>query len=133
MTDLQKQLIYWKETSERDLKTAKGLFKLKRYDACLFFCHLSLEKLLKGFVVAKTQEPAPYIHDLERLLKLSNINDATKQTISDLKTITEFNISGRYPEIKAEFYKKCNKDYTKKHLALTNKLYLWLKKKYPKN
>ena len=132
MNDLQKQLIYWQETSDRDLKTAEGLFKLKRYDACLFFCHLSLEKFLKGLVVAEIHGPAPYIHNLKKLAKLANL-DLTDEDMANLIVITDFNISGRYPEIKSGFYTKCDKTYTEKYLTITKSLHSWLKRRYPNN
>jgi len=42
-----KVIDFWIESSEEDFKVATGLFKLKHYPQSLFFCHLSLEKLLK--------------------------------------------------------------------------------------
>jgi HEPN domain-containing protein len=133
MTTLQKHIEYWKKSATCDMKTAKDLFKLKRYDSCLFFCHLSLEKLLKGLVVIKTKRPAPYIHNLVRLIKILQLPDLINEIISNLKTITEFNIAGRYDDVKFQFYKKCTKQYTEQYLKISHKLYLWLRKKYPKN
>ena len=132
MSRLEKQIKYWQETASRDLAVAESLFKLQHYDACLFFCHLSLEKELKGLVVEKNNGPAPYIHDLERLINLTGFDDVSKDIKDNLKTITEFNISGRYPEIKKDFYLKCDKQYTKKYLDITKKLHKWLRKKYLK-
>jgi len=43
-----KQLIkYWKATADHDYDTMVSLYKLKRYDACLFFGHIVLEKIKK--------------------------------------------------------------------------------------
>ena len=42
-----KVIDFWIESSEEDFKVANGLFKLRHYPQSLFFCHLSLEKLLK--------------------------------------------------------------------------------------
>ncbi|MGH7601969.1 MAG: HEPN domain-containing protein, partial [bacterium] len=38
----------WLESAEKDWDVARNLFKLKHYAYCLFFCHLTLEKLLKA-------------------------------------------------------------------------------------
>ncbi len=129
--NLNNQINHWKESSERSWKTALGLFKIKRYDACLFFCHLTLEKSLKGLVAKTTKNPAPYIHDLAKLSNLAQLNLSPDQ-IQNLRTITTFNISTRYDDIKFEFYKKCTKEYTEKHFLISKKLFLWLKKQYPK-
>ncbi|MEW6086943.1 MAG: HEPN domain-containing protein [bacterium] len=131
MNNVNKQIDYWKETAQRDWKTALGLFKIKRYDACLFFCHLTLEKILKGLVVKQTNHPSPFIHDLEKLAFLSKLK-LTEQQIQDLRTISTFNIAARYDNIKLAFYKKCTKNFTEKYLLTTKKLYLWLKREYLK-
>jgi len=43
-------ILAWIDSSNEDLKTAKGLFNLKRYSGCLFFCHLTIEKFLKALL-----------------------------------------------------------------------------------
>lgn len=42
---MKEQIDFWEKSAKKDIKTAEDLFNLKRYDACLFFCHLSLEKI----------------------------------------------------------------------------------------
>lgn len=114
--------------AEKDLKVAKNLFKFKYYPQCLFFCHLSLEKLLKAMVIRKTKNHPPYIHDLRRLSEIAGIelNNFQKQTLDKIST---FNIAGRYASDKFEFYKKYNKkEFVEKYLSITEKLFLWLKK-----
>jgi HEPN domain-containing protein len=64
----QKDIVaYWVSTSNSDLEVAHNLFVGKRYSYSLFFTHLSVEKLLKGLIVEKTSQPAPYEHNLVRL------------------------------------------------------------------
>ena len=96
-----------------------------------FFCHLALEKLLKGLVVRKTEKVAPYIHDLAQLSNLAELNLEEKQ-IKKLRIITTFNIAGRYSQEKYAFYKKCTKNYSGKYLKIVEKLFLWLEEKYQK-
>ncbi|MFC1613218.1 HEPN domain-containing protein [Patescibacteria group bacterium] len=67
MDNLKEQINYWKKSAERNWDTTLSLYKTKHYDSCLFFCHLTLEKLLKGLVVRQTNKTAPFIHDLEKL------------------------------------------------------------------
>jgi len=131
MSTLEKQIDYWKKSAERNWKTAQSLLKLKHYDFCLFVCHLTLEKLLKGLIVKRTNKAAPYTHYLEELAKLAKLN-LIKEQIDRLKIITNFNIAGRYDDVKFAFYKKCTKEYTKKYFDISKELYLWLKKQYQK-
>ncbi|MFH1838293.1 MAG: HEPN domain-containing protein [Candidatus Kuenenbacteria bacterium] len=132
MSEFNEQINYWKKSAERNWKTALSLFKTKHYDACLFFCHLTIEKLLKGLVVEQTKTAAPYIHNLEKLSKFAELK-LTKEQIETLKIIVNFNIAGRYDDEKFAFYKKCTKKYTEKYLKICEELYLCLKKEYQKN
>jgi len=128
---LQTQIDYWRGSAEKSFKAAQILFDNRHYDSCLFFCHLALEKLLKGLTVVATSKEAPYIHDLVKLANLANL-ELKKETIKELRIITTFNIAGRYQEEKLAFYKRCTKNYTTKYLNASKILFSWLKKKYPK-
>jgi HEPN domain-containing protein len=131
MTQLEKTLAYFQESSEKDWKMAQKLFKSKDYAYSLFFCHLTLEKLLKCIIVAKTDKAAPYIHDLVKLAQSADVKP-DKNTEGVLKEITTFNIAGRYDDEKQSFYKKCTKSYAEKYFNLSDSIYLWLKKDYLK-
>lgn len=133
---MDKQLIqhitYWKNAALKDLKTAKDLFKTKHYDAALFYCHLTLEKQLKGLFVKNSRQAAPYVHNLEKLAELAGLEFTSEQRNS-FREITKFNIAGRYGDIKRNLYKLAGKAYTGNYLNITNQLFLWLKKQYQKN
>lgn len=123
------EIAYWKDTAEHDWDTVMALFKSTRYDACLFFSHLAIEKALKGLVVAKTREPAPYTHNLTHLAETAGLV-ISKERKAHLEDIATFNIAGRYDNIKRAFYKKCTKDYTEENLAKAKELFVWLQEKY---
>lgn len=129
--DLSKNAEYFRISAVRDWKTAQGLFKIKRYDACLFFCHLTLEKALKYLVTVKVNIVPPYSHDLPRLAKLAKLK-IDKEQRELLADVTQFNISSRYENQKMNFYKQCTLEYTEKYLNITENLFLWLKKNYPR-
>lgn len=131
MTDFQKQINYWKKSGEKNWKVAQSLFNLGHCDACLFFCHLSLEKLLKGLVVEQSKKAAPYIHDLTELTEIARLKLSDEQ-IQNLRLITGFNIASRYDDIKFAFYRQCTKSYAEKYFKISQELYLWFKKQYPK-
>ena len=122
---------YWQTGAKSNYKTAEFLYEGKRYSDSLFFCHLMLEKILKGLVVKQIKTHAPYIHQLVDLAKLAKL-ELTEEQIENLTEITEFNIAGRYDAYKFAFYKKCTKQYTEKYFEISKELYLWLKKQYQK-
>lgn len=128
----KKELIYyWKTSAKRNWRSTNNMFKSKDYDACLFFCHLTIEKLLKGLVVIETGEQAPRIHDLERLALIAKL-DLTEEQSENLKTITEFNMACRYEEDRFLFYKKCTKNFSEKWFNICKKIVIWLRKEYLK-
>ncbi len=119
---------YWIRSSNEDLKTATGLFRLMRYPHCLFFCHLFVEKIIKALVVKGTGHPAPYGHKLSKLARLTKIDFSDKQ-LDLLDELTAFNIEARYDDYKFQFYRKATKKYTQIYLKKAKDIYLWLKKK----
>jgi HEPN domain-containing protein len=123
---------YWIESSEKDFEIAQILFKSKHYPQCLFFCHLSMEKILKAIVVKITKDYPPYTHGLQKLAEIGEIKlDLDRKDI--LNKISTFNIAGRYAHAKLEFHKKYNKkEYAQKYLEITKNLLLWLKKEFQK-
>lgn len=124
-----KLISYWKQGAEKDFEVAEGLYSLKHYAHCLFFCHLTLEKSLKALYVLKHNEHAPYIHDLVILAKKIPLQLTMKQT-RELETITSFNIQGRYAGYKSDFYKNYNNSLSaKKYMKVTQSILLCLEKK----
>lgn len=129
---LKRHILYWRNAALKDLRTAEDLFKTKHYDAVLFYCHLSLEKQLKGLVVQNMEQAAPYIHNLEKLAELAGLKFTMEQRNS-FREITKFNIAGRYGDIKRNLYKLADKSYAENYLNITQHLFLWLKKQFLKN
>ena len=123
---------YWRDLSDHDWETAQSLWQSKKYDACLFYCHLTLEKLLKGLVVHKTKKTAPHTHDLIELLEKTNIQ-TNKEQVKRLAIFTSFNMRCRYPQDKFAFYKLCTHKFSEQYFYEAKELILWLKKYYQKN
>lgn len=129
---INKILDYWLNGYISAWQTAKILYKNKRYSDFLFYCHLTLEKLLKALVVNRIKQHAPFIHDLIFLARKADVKLDKKQ-ISLLEMITTFNISGRYAEQKTDFFIKFNnQDVAKKYYQITEDLIKCLKKELVK-
>lgn len=108
----QKEVVaFWKQSSDKDWEFSQEIYVGgKRYDYCLFFVHLSLEKLLKALHYHRKDSHPLAIHDLVELSKRAEIEMSQSQ-LSDLKEISSFNLSARYDDYKKNFYKKANKEY----------------------
>ncbi len=131
MTQLEKTVAYLQQSAEKDWRVANKLFHTKDYAHSLFFCHLTLEKLLKAIIVEKTDEAAKFSHDLAKLAADAGA-PVDKEMVLSLDEITNFNIAARYDNEKLEFYKKATRQYSEHYFKITEKIYLWLKKNYLK-
>lgn len=120
---------HWKSSAERDFSVAEDLFRLKKYDYCLYFCHLSIEKMIKGLLLKNTNTPAPPSHNLIKLCKLAKSAIDDTQT-DDLLEITSWNIEARYDDYKQKFYKKANRSYVNKWLHKSQEYLIWFKNQY---
>lgn len=118
---------FWAKASKNDFESAQILFKNKKYNHALFFCHLSVEKILKSIIVKNTKSAPPLIHDLIRLAEKTGI-DLTEDIKDELAEITTFNIEARYDDYKLSFFKKANKEFTSKYITMTKDILKWLKK-----
>ena len=128
----EKTIKYWLDGSSKDFEAANVLFEKKLYSQALFFCHLSLEKMLKALFMKRIRKIPPFIHDLRRLAELAGL-ELSKERQEILDKIFTFNISARYAEEKLEFYKKYNnKKIASKYLNITKDLLKWLKKEFQK-
>lgn len=116
----------WLIKAEKDIKTAKDLFRLKHYDWSLFIWHLAIEKIVKAKIISLGKQII-YTHDLVRLAKLAEI-PLNNELIPQLNEITTFNIEARYDDYKLSFYKKANKEYAGEWSLICEKVYSLVKK-----
>ncbi len=121
MNNQDEQLKFWIESAQSSRNTAEDLYRTKHYDACLFFGHLMVEKIIKAKIVSQNQE-IPYSHNLLKLADVANItlDDDQKDILNE---ITTFNIEARYDDYKRSFYYKADEPYAKKWFAACEKIY----------
>lgn len=93
----------------------------------MYFCHLTLEKILKAIVVKNTGQHAPYTHNLVELSEKGSLK-LDKNKLDFLDSLTNFNIEARYPDFKLEIYKKVDVNLAENYLNITKEIYLWIKK-----
>ena len=124
MINIIKQIEYWQTGAEEEMLNAKIMIENKRYLAGLFFCHLCIEKILKALIVKTTQNHPPRIHDLERLLVITQLTLDVEQMIF-LTEMQVFQIEGRYPEN----FPNPNSLMANNFYEQTLKLHQWLRMK----
>jgi HEPN domain-containing protein len=126
--DIMKTVSYWLEGAKYDLGVANAMLKSKKYPYALFMGHLSLEKLLKAFVVKHTKAHAPFSHSLPYLAEKSGVKIPEKILVK-LREFMEFHFEARYPDANKAFYKKCTKAYTSGKLKEIKEVFIWVRAK----
>lgn len=119
---------YWITAAEKDWVVAGHLQEKKDYAYALFFGHLTLEKLLKGYYVKITGQHPPMSHRLIYLAEKSGLNLSDSQT-ELLEIVTDFNLEARYPDEKFTFHKKCTQEFTANYLKQIEDMKSWLLQK----
>jgi len=87
----------WYFQSDYDLETAEYMLKSKRNIYCIFMCHLSLEKALKGLYIKRINETPPKLHNLIYFINKLDLVLAENDLLFMVK-INNLSITTRYPE-----------------------------------
>ena len=97
-------LAEWIEKAEGDYKSAVALQRRRKEplpDTVCYHCQQCAEKYLKAYLIAQGSTP-PRIHDLEELLNLCALHDATLTTRLPLvQVLNPYAVLIRYPGMTA--------------------------------
>lgn len=97
MLNIAKQIEYWCSTADSDIETAEILVTSGKYIEGMFFCHLSIEKIIKALVVKQTENIPVRSHDLFHLIEIAKI-EITEEQSNFLQILMKYQLEGRYPE-----------------------------------
>ena len=95
--DINKQIEYWKSGAKSDIETAGILIDKGKYLHGLFFCHLTIEKILKANFVMQNKKVAPKTHDIIYLAEHANLK-LRENDLQFLPILMKYQLEGRYPE-----------------------------------
>ena len=116
MMTKEQYIDYWIDTAQNDWITVEAMFDAKRYLHCLFWAHLTLEKIAKAHWVKTHEENIPpKVHNVHWLLVQSNI-DLGEEMMNFLMKFNDFQLEGRYPDYTNNIYKLCTKEFTRDKL-----------------
>jgi HEPN domain-containing protein len=122
----QEYIKYWILTAEKDWNVVNSLFKDGNYLHCLFFAHLTLEKLLKANWIKDNQENIPLkTHSLVRLAQGTKLSFNEEEMVF-LERMNDFQLEGRYPDYQFKIYQRCTKKFTKPVLEKVEEIRIFL-------
>jgi HEPN domain-containing protein len=126
--DLQKDIKYWLDIADYDIKTAVAMLKTGRYLYVLVTCQQAVEKILKALVTIKTKEFPPRTHNLLKLVGIVGLN-LTEEDKLFLEKLGYYYLETRYPETVAKISKEINHKIAKEYFEKSNKIIKCLKQK----
>jgi len=116
MMTKEQYISYWVDTAQYDWTGTGHAFDTKDYMHCLFWAHLSLEKLAKAHWVRTHEDNIPpKVHNVVWLLEESNL-DLGEEMMNFLEDFNDFQLAGRYPDYTTNIYKMCTKEFTLEQL-----------------
>ncbi|MFH0866104.1 MAG: HEPN domain-containing protein [Bacteroidota bacterium] len=122
-----KQVKEWFIQSDYDLETAAAMLKTERFVYCVFMCHLTLEKALKGLIVKKFDKVPSKIHNLIFLADELDLK-LTEEQLKFIYKLNAHSITTRYPEELKKLIKVYNFEITEQILTNTKEIHQWIKK-----
>jgi HEPN domain-containing protein len=125
MIDIKKQIEYWQNGALSDIETAEILIANKKFVHGLFFCHLSIEKILKALLVKETGELPPKSHNLNYIQELAKVEVTEEQRLL-MSVLMKYQLEGRYPDYKPD---TPSFDIINDYLSRTKELLICLRQK----
>jgi len=120
----------WFLQADYDMDTAQYMFDGRRYFYCIFMCHLSIEKALKGLYRAKLKSDPPKIHNLLYLAQKVQLTlpPALQEVVFMLNRVS---VPTRYPEELRSMSGLYDQRKTETILTESRKVVAWLKTQLP--
>jgi HEPN domain-containing protein len=109
----KKTYLEWYFQADYDLEVAGDMLKSGRFVYCIFMCHLSLEKGLKGLLNKRTGEYPPKSHSLVFFVEKIGLVLADPD-LDFLFSLNKISVPTRYPENLKELIKEFNQADTEK-------------------
>jgi len=121
--DVQKQIDFWRISSDEDFSAAESLLEKGHLRHCLFFAHLAIEKMLKAHVTRQTNDVPPRIHNLVRLAEIAGFKLELEQE-NFLREFGVYQLEGRYPDSEQI---SLDLDTVREEISRAREMLKWLK------
>jgi HEPN domain-containing protein len=116
----------WYFQSDYDLETAVDMLKSGRTVYCVFMCHLSLEKALKGLLIKRTGDFPSKSHSLIYFVEKLEL-DLEESVYEFIFTLNKISVPTRYPDNLRKLFAAYTKEKTELILNKTKEVQLWIK------
>jgi HEPN domain-containing protein len=123
------KFLYWLDTANQHYSALDTLQKNEHYLLLMYSCQQAIEMLCKGLFVLYNDDVPPFTHNLLGIFM--RFSDKLKTEIPEetkilFRTLSEFYISGRYPDYKMKLMAGLTKELAANTLEKTKEAYKWL-------
>jgi len=123
----EEKVQYWLDIVAEDLDLGEFLFKSGRWLYACFMCHQVIEKMLKAYWTATSDEVPPYIHEHKLLAKYCGLyQKMTDEQRHFLEEIRPMNIEARYPNYKRSVANSLTEEKTRNIVEQTKQMQQWI-------
>jgi HEPN domain-containing protein len=112
--------------SDYDIEVAEAMLKSGRNIYCIFMCHLSLEKALKGLFTKRTGLAPSKLHNLIYFVDKIGL-DLSDEDSNFIGILNKVSIPTRYPDDLRRLIKDYSENRTATILQQTKTLQQWIK------
>ena len=124
--DIKSRYEEWYFQSDYDLGTAIDMLKSGRSVYCIFMCHMSLEKALKGLLIKRTGEFPSKSHSLIYFIEKIGL-ELSEAHYEFIYTLNNISVPTRYPDDLRKLFTLYTKERTESILQQTKEVQIWIK------
>lgn len=124
----EEHINYWITVADKDWGISQKLYQSNDFVYCLFFVHLTLEKIAKAVWVKNNDENfPPKTHNIVYILEKSEVL-LTDEQKDFLLLLNDFQLESRYPDFKQKIFEVCNKKLADEIINNAKTIKIWLHK-----
>lgn len=104
--EIKEKTGYWTNLAVDDLDSAEIMLEKKKYLQSGFYCHQTIEKILKAYYWYTSEQDPPYTHNLMKLAESGGLVELlTEERKRLMDILMPLNIEARYPDNKMALLK----------------------------
>lgn len=116
----------WYYQSDYDLETGEDMLKSGRTVYCVFMCHLSLEKALKGLYIKRTAKFPIKSHSLVFFIEKIGL-EISRDYYDFIFMLNKISVPTRYPDDLGKLMTSYTRERTESILIKTKEIQSWIK------
>lgn len=126
--EIKEKTGYWTNLAADDLDSAEIMLEKKKFLQSGFYCHQTIEKILKAYYWYNREQDPPYTHNLMKLAEAGGLVELlTEERKRLMDILMPLNIEARYPDNKIALLKTLTQSRSTEIYRQTKEMFLWMR------